>query len=328
MKKKQTSPDPLSIFLMGATASGKSEIALKLAEKFDGEIINADSMQVYRGLNIGTAKPSSEEMSRIKHHLINILDISEKLNAFTYRSLAETTVCEIRKRGKIPIFVGGSGLYLKLLIDKTAIPPSNPLLAKQLAEQYSGNDGFMNLSQFLEKRNPEIHRKTYPNHRRMLRAAELIMLGENPTIKTESISKNKTCESRNLSFFLIRQRNDLKNRIIARTDWMLENGWLQEAETMIKKGLFSTPTARQSLGYRSIAKNLAGHITFDAMREEIISATYQLARKQESWFKNKHLDAIHIHLPEDEKLLFEILKNEIATSILYKDKYLDKNLIP
>ncbi|HPN83728.1 MAG TPA: tRNA (adenosine(37)-N6)-dimethylallyltransferase MiaA [Victivallales bacterium] len=308
-------PEPLSIFLMGATATGKSDIAMKVAERFGGEIINADSMQVYKGLDIGTAKPSPEERRQIPHHLIDVLEISEKLDVFKYKNLAEIAVNEIRKNGKIPIFAGGSGMYLKAVIDDLDPLPSDPELYSRLSEEYSDSNGIERLKRFLGDKSPADLSKTYPNLRRMLRAAELVILNERSACLQRTRWDNSSSIGRNLCFIICRDRKELKQRIADRTKQMLEKGWIQEAETMIKKGLLNSPTARQVIGYGIIAEYLSGQTTYEAMRDRIISATIKLARKQDTWFRNKHKDTIRVEMPKDEDLLFKTVEKRIESGI-------------
>jgi tRNA dimethylallyltransferase len=290
---------------MGPTASGKSELAIHLAECFSGEIISADSMQAYKGLDIGTAKPAPEEMKKIKHHLINILEIHEPLNVFKYKELAERAVCEIRKRGKLPIIAGGSGMYLKALIDGLDPLPSDKAISLELDKKFSGEEGFKSLCLFLKEKSEEDFHQTYPNRRRMLRIAEIIILtGKAPKeLKTKwaksDAGKEKIC------FVIKRERDDLKRRIKERTEKMLSEKWVEETENLIRKGLLNSPTARQAIGYKIIAKYIAGQINCDEMKAEIISATWKLARRQESWFRNRHKDAISINMPAEKEKLFQ-----------------------
>ncbi len=291
---------------MGPTATGKSSLAIEIASRIGGEIINADSMQVYRGLDIGTAKPTAEERRKIPHHLMDILPVSERLDAFKYKSLAEKAASKIRLRGKIPVFVGGSGLYLRTLLDDLDPPPADPRLAEELRAKYAGEDGFERLAAFLLDKSPAAYQRCHPNPRRMLRAAEILILEEKlgPQTGRKTI---KTCEFRNLCFVLDRTRDDLKERITRRTGQMLSAGWIDEARGMIAKGLLNSPTARQAIGYRTIARHLAGEIPFEEMRDEIISETLGLAKRQRSWFRNKHKDATAITLPDEENRLLDII---------------------
>ncbi len=291
---------------MGPTAVGKSSLAIEIASRIGGEIINADSMQVYQGLDIGTAKPSAEERRKIQHHLIDIFPVSERLDAFKYKSLAEKAASEIRLRGKIPIFAGGSGLYLRTFLDDLDPPPADPGLAEELRAKYAGEDGFKRLAEFLLEKSPAAYRRCHPNPRRMLRAAEILILEEKSGIQPEKKAK-KRCEIRNLCFVLDRTRDDLKERITRRTGQMLSAGWIDEARGMIAKGLLNSPTARQAIGYRTIARHLAGEIPFGEMRDKIISETIGLAKRQRSWFRNKHKDATFITLPGEENKLFDIV---------------------
>ncbi|HPO89483.1 MAG TPA: tRNA (adenosine(37)-N6)-dimethylallyltransferase MiaA [Victivallales bacterium] len=300
------------IFLMGPTAVGKSQLALEIALQFDGEIINADSMQLYRGLDIGTAKASPEEQKKIKHHLIDILDISEKINVFKYKKLAEEAACEIRKRGKNIIFVGGSGLYLKTLIEDINEPPASTELMAKLQKIFSEDDiGKKKLAEFLETKSFTDFQRTYPNYRRMLRAAELIILKEKIQTERKKTSGIFTF-SEKIAFFITMEREELKKRIMSRTEEMLKKGWIEEARKMILKGLLNSPTAKQAIGYNIIGKFLSNQISYNEMKEEIIRQTCQLAKKQNTWFKNQHKDAIKILLPHEKERIFQIIKSKLS----------------
>lgn len=299
------------VFIIGPTAIGKSRIAIKIAERFNGEIINTDSMQIYRNMNIGTAAPSQNEQKKIKHHLINILDIHEKIDVFKYKKLAENALCEIRKRGKIAIFAGGSGLYIKTLLDDIEEPPASPELARKLKEEYSGENAIEKLANFLKDNDPNACKKTYPNMRRMLRAAEIILLKQSsPSSSTTPTEKKILSHIKKLVFSLKIEKELLKKNIIARTDQMLQNGWIDEAKMLIINGLLNTPTARQAIGYAIIAKFLSGEISYEEMREKIISQTLKLAKKQITWFKNQHKNTIPINLPDEENKIFDIILKE------------------
>jgi len=297
---------------MGPTAVGKSQLAIEIASQFNGEIINADSMQFYRELNIGTAKVSPEEQKKIKHYLIDIIDISEKINVFKYKKLAEEAVCEIRKRGKNIIFVGGSGLYLKTLIEDINEPPASPDIMTELQKIFSEDDiGKEKLAEFLKTKSITDFQRTYPNYRRMLRAAELIILREKIQKEPQKTAGIFTF-SEKIAFFITMEREELKKRIRIRTEEMLKKGWIEETRKLILKGLLNSPTARQAIGYNIIGKFLSNQISYDEMKEEIIKQTCQLAKKQCTWFKNQHKDAIKIVLPDEKEKIFQIIETKLS----------------
>ncbi len=305
------------IVLCGSTASGKSEVSLKLALEFGGEIISADSMQIYKGLDIGTAKPSSDERRTVPHHLIDVLDMSEPLNVYKFVELAENAISDIRSRGKIPFLVGGSGMYIRALLYGLDPLPGDDGLRKLLELEFGSPQDFDKLRKVMKSLDPTSFSRWKDNQRKLLRAMEVKKLTGKSILELQKTWAGKM-KYDTVSLFLLWERGKLKKRIEERTDAMLKKGWIKEAEKMIGKGLFNTPTARQSLGYSIIGSFLGGEIDFSTMRQKIITATWQFARRQETWFKNKYTEAETVPMPVDYSIFLEKIRSKLQQSILSK----------
>ncbi len=281
---------------MGPTASGKSGLALELARKFSGEIVSADSMQLYRGLNIGVAKPTPEEQREIPHHLIDVLDISEPVDVFRFAELAESAISDILSRNRLPIVAGGSGMYLRALLYGLDPLPADPELKKKLLAEYGNNDQLPKLREVMKVRDPDAYERWNQHHRKLLRALEVLELtGKSITAQQKSWDKN-SCRPATV-WNLVWEREELKKRIRERTAQMLANGWIEEAKKLIGQGLLETPTAYQALGYRLIGDHLNGKLSREELEAKIVTATWQFARRQLTWFRNQHPEAETINMP-------------------------------
>ena len=277
--------------IMGATASGKTALAVRLALRLGGEVISADSMQVYRGLAIGTAKPSPEERAGIPHHLIDIADITEKYDVFRFCSDAEKLITEIRSRGKVPVAAGGTGLYLRGLLYGLDPLPASESLRKELDSQYDNEAHFPELQRIMQEKAPQDYEK-FHQHRRNL------LLTGNQMTKLQQTWKTAECRRDARSFVLEWDNAVLRERISRRCSEMLASGWIDEAERFIREGLHDSPTAWQVLGYRQIAEYLNGRLRRDELHDRITTATWQFARRQNTWFRTQHPEAKRIPMPE------------------------------
>ncbi len=300
------------VIICGPTACGKSGLALELARKLDGEIISADSMQLYRGLDIGTAKPGKKETSEVPHHLIDLFDISERLDVFRYVDLAEKAICEIRGRGRLPIISGGTGMYIRALLYGLDQLPSNPELRARLDAEYDNEAGFEKLCILMQERDPKDFARWRQHRRKLIRALEVFELtGRSITELQKTWNEKPVLRHAVFSRTLSWDREILKKRIEERTDSMLSSGWLEEARKMIACGLLESPTAHQALGYKIMAEHLAGRIDYDTMRSSIITSTWQYARRQITWFKNKHPESKPLQMPADAENLSEQIRGSL-----------------
>jgi tRNA dimethylallyltransferase len=273
------------IFIAGPTAAGKSEIALALAEQLGGEIISADSMQVYRGLDIGTAKPSPAERARVPHHLIDICDLTEAFDAAQFIRLAQKAVAEIQSRGRVPVFCGGTGLYFKALLSGLGEAPSaNPELRDELEAA-----SFESLLGELRERDPEAYEKIdKQNPRRVIRAVEVIRLTGKKFSEQRAEWKAEGGKRKAENFFCInRPPADLHARINARVDEMFRRGLVDETRGLLRHGLEQNKTAMQAIGYRQVVEHLRGERNLAETIEQVKIRTRQFAKRQLTWFRRQ-----------------------------------------
>jgi tRNA dimethylallyltransferase len=279
------------ITIVGPTASGKSDLSLALAQAVDGEVINADSMQVYQGMDIGTAKLTEAERAGIRHHLLDLWALQEPANVAQYQQLARAAVDDIWQRGRVPIVVGGSGLYVRAIIDDLRFPGTDADVRAELLAQLD-EVGAVALHAELMKRDPAAAAAILPtNGRRIVRALEVIHLtGETFT----ATLPDPMPVIPSLTIGLDIAREVLDERIALRVARMWEKGFVAEVEYLRTIGLDTAPTARQALGYAQILDALMRGVDPDTTREATIVATRRFARRQMSWFRR---DAASTWLP-------------------------------
>ena len=297
------------IVIAGPTAAGKSEIAALLAELFNGEIVSVDSMQVYRGLNIGTAKPSACDRARVPHHLIDIIDLNEGFDAAMYSRLARAAVEDIQSRGREPILCGGTGLYFKAFEQGLGdSPPSSPRLRAELEAA-----PLPELLRELAERDPKAHEKIdRKNPRRVIRAIEVIRLTGKPfSEQRANWSAQQSMDSGSphafspaTSFGLLRSSSDLHHRIESRVDEMFRNGLVAETAKLIEAGLAQNKIAMQALGYRQVIEHLDGKRSLDETVELVKIRTRQFAKRQMTWFRGQmRLNWVQIKPEEPPKAI-------------------------
>ncbi len=275
---------PLIVYI-GCTASGKSAAALAEAEKIGGEIISCDSMQFYKDLPIGTAQPTMEERERVPHHLVGTLELDQRMTVTDYCALAQKAVADVRSRGKVPILCGGTGLYVKSFICGMDDLPADVELRKTLDEKYDSAAGETALIEEMRRLDPLALEKWQNCRRKLIRALEVRLISGKSILSFQSgqNSRRFPCTIR-----LIERESDvLKERIHKRAKLMLQSGWIEEAEAAIAKGLLSTPTAHQALGYKIIAEYLNGGFDRDTLLDKLSTATWQYARRQRTWFRHQ-----------------------------------------
>ena len=294
------------LVISGATASGKSALALEAAQALDGEIISVDSMQLYRDLPIGTAQPSEEEKAAVKHWLTGVYELSERSEVFRFCSEADDAISAVRAKGKLPILCGGTGLYLKALLYGLDDLPSNRELRKELDELYDSEEGEKALHSRISALDPAAFERWKDCRRRLIRALEVFLITGKSVIELQQ-GKRETMRYRTRSFVLERESSELKERIALRARKMLASGWIDEAQAAIKKGLFFTPTAHQALGYKIIDGFLKGEFDREKLHEKICTATWQYARRQRTWFRHQHPEAQNITSVDIKHLLNSIL---------------------
>ena len=288
MASAQKIPPPSSLlpplFLAGPTAVGKSAVALVLAEKIGGEIISVDSMQVYRGLDLGTAKPTADEQRKIPHHLVNICDLHEPFDAAQFIRRAQKAVAEIQSRGHSPVFCGGTGLYFKAYREGLgAAPPSDEKLRAELE-----NAPLELLLAELRERDPAAYEKIdRQNPRRVIRAVEVIRLtGEKFSgQRAEWGTASRISNPESQLFCLTRAPDVLHRRISQRVDEMFSRGLVDETRELLKQGLAENQHAMQAIGYRQVVEHLRGEHTLAATIELVKIRTRQFSKRQLTWFR-------------------------------------------
>lgn len=278
------------VVIMGPTASGKSALALKWAQQRGGEIVSVDSMQVYRGLEIGTAQPTAEERKMVPHHLVGFMDIRERVEVFSFCELADAAIADITARGKLPILAGGTGLYLRSLLYGLDDLPNDPELRAKLDAEYDSDAGEEALHERMRELDPAALEKFQTCRRRLIRALEVRLITGKSLLELQGVAKPK------LRYEVEAWRLDpptevLKDKIARRAHLMLANGWIDEAKRALDAGLLTTPTAHQALGYRLIAEHLEGAFDRDELEKRIVTATWQFARRQRTWFRHQHPEA-------------------------------------
>lgn len=294
------------IVICGATATGKSDIAIEIAREIDAEVINADSMQLYQGMDIGTAKLSVEERKGIPHHLLDVLDVSQDSTVAWYQEMARTAIAEIHSRGKDALIVGGTGLYIKAVLDDLNFPDTDPEVRAKLeaeAEEFGSASLFSRLEELDPAAALAIDRA---NTRRIIRALEVIEITGQPftaNLPREDSSRYPDA----LQFGLVMDREHLRERIDLRVDRMWNAGFVDEVDHLIAKGIRDGVTAQRALGYAQIIAMRDGTITEDEAKEETKRASRQYARRQETWFsRDARIQWIAQHQPRLETILQKI----------------------
>ena len=286
------------IAVVGPTASGKSDLALDLAEALDGEIINADAMQLYRGMDIGTAKTPPQQRRGIAHHQLDVLDVTKDASVAAYQREARADVARIAARGKVPIAVGGSGLYVRALLDDLAFPDTDPELRAELEARLEVEGPGM-LHDELARLDPEAaDRIDRRNGRRVVRALEVVRLTGRPFAAAQPVAATPVLEAVQIAIDV--PRPELTERIAARARRMFDDGLLEETAALVEAGLDEGKTARRAVGYAQARAVLAGETELEDAVGATAIATRQLARRQLTWFRRD--DRIH-WLPEDSDLL-------------------------
>lgn len=276
---RQEPPRPV-IAVVGPTGSGKSDLGVNLALALDGEVINADALQFYRGMDIGTAKITVEERRGVPHHLLDSMDVTQEASVADFQDECRAAVNDIHSRGKRAILVGGSGLYVRAALDVLEFPGTDPTLRKELEEECESN-GLAPLRARLEEVDP-VSAARLGDARRVIRALEVHGLTGRPF---SSFMPQREYFQPALQIGLEVDREQLRERLAERVHRMVEAGLQQEVERLDAVGLRSGKTASRALGYAQFLKVLDGEMTADTAAEETIVATRQFARRQLTWFR-------------------------------------------
>ncbi|MDN5806418.1 MAG: tRNA (adenosine(37)-N6)-dimethylallyltransferase MiaA [Brevibacterium sp.] len=270
-----------TITIAGATATGKSDLALNLAEHLGGEIINTDSMQFYRGMDIGTAKLPVTQRRGITHHLIDILDVREEANVQTFQQQARDAIADIRARGNRPILVGGSGLYVRAATDQMEFPGTDSTVRARIEAEVAADR--WGRHRHLQEIDPAAAAKITPNDsRRIVRALEVIELTGRSF--SAQLPEYQAIEP-TLHLGLSVERKILHERIAARVKIMWDQGWVDEVRGLLDRGLAEGRTASHAIGYAQIQQYLAGELDIGDAQEQTTIRTRQFARRQDTWFR-------------------------------------------
>ena len=270
------------IAVVGPTATGKSGLAIELARALGGEIVNADSMQLYQGMDIGTAKEPDAAWQGVPHHLLDIWPVTQAANVADYAKLARAAIDEIIARGRVPILAGGSGLYVRAALDDLDFPRTDAAIRARLEEEL-GRAGAAALHARLAGLDPAAAAAILPsNARRIVRALEVIEISGRPfTATMPAYLQNRPAVQIGLTL----PRPELDRRIAARVDRMWQAGLEAEVRSLAARGLRDGRTASRALGYQQLLRYLDGEWTLEEARLETIKATRRFARRQESWFR-------------------------------------------
>lgn len=294
------------LVVVGPTASGKTSLSVRLAKELNGEVVSADSMQMYRGMDIGTAKPTPAEMAGIPHHLIDILEVEETFSVADYAALARPLIREIGRRGKLPILTGGTGLYISAVTDHIQFSPipSDKAMRQQLRRR-AEEEGTEAVYAILRECDPETAAAIHPNNLgRVIRAIEVyrltgVTMAEHNRRSRAVPPPYRTC----ILGLTSRDRQFLYDRINRRVDRMLEQGLLEEAEALLQRDL--SQTAAQAIGYKELRNYFAGAESLEQAVERLRQESRNYAKRQLTWFRReKGIRWLEIDTFPDEDALF------------------------
>lgn len=297
------------VVILGPTATGKSHCAVELAKKLQGEIISGDSMLVYRGMDIGTAKPSAAELSEVPHHLVDILPPDAEFNVVDFKTRAEKLITEITARGKVPIIAGGTGLYIKALLEDYSFNRADKVdTLREELEAFLQENGKEALYERLLQLDSEAASNIHMNNtRRVIRAIESAMQGETVACTHASAARYDA-----IIFGLNMPREDLYNRIEKRVDIMLQQGLEEEVRSLLQQGVPASCQSMQSIGYRQMVWYLQGDMDYAAAVDKLKQATRNFAKRQLTWFrKMPYIKWLELSAEPDYASAVEAMYSEI-----------------
>lgn len=270
--------------LVGPTASGKTEAAVRVAEALGAEILSIDSMQVYRGMDVGTAKPTAEQRARVRHHLLDLVEPSEAFNVAAFQAAARDAADDVRRRGARPLLVGGSGLYLRAVVDRLEFPGTESDVRDDLEDEaaFAGAD---RMHGRLAEMDPVAASKIEPaNVRRTVRALEVAAITGRPFSSYASAWEDYPAD-RVRAAGVRMTPEQLSSRAEERVQEMLDAGWIDEVETLVADGFGGWLTSTQAIGYAELARHLTGELGLEDAVRQTVTRTHRLARRQMAWFR-------------------------------------------
>jgi tRNA dimethylallyltransferase len=274
---------PLVIAVVGPTAAGKSDLSVALCKELGGEIVNADAMQVYRGMDVGTAKISPAERQGVPHHLLDVLDVTQTATVAEFQQLARAAIDDCLQRGVVPVLVGGSALYVRAILDDFVFPGTDPAVRERLEAELE-RDGSGALHRRLAEVDPAAAAQILPsNGRRIVRALEVVEITGAPYVAT--LPEHRYVYPGAVQLGLDVPRPELDERIDRRVARMFEQGFVDEVRELLTRGLLEGRTANRALGYPQVIGLLDGEISEAEARERTAQATRRFARRQDSWFR-------------------------------------------
>ena len=303
---------PPLIILSGATAVGKTDLSIRLAKKIDGDIISADSMQVYKGFDIGTAKIRKEEMQGVRHYLIDELEPDEEFSVFEFQKRALAHIRHILEQGRIPIIAGGTGFYIQSVLYEIEFTSSETdTQYRTELEQLAREQGAQALHRLLEQADPEAAQQIHANNiKRTIRALEYHReTGQRISLHNE-MQRSRQPAFNAAYFVLNRDRSVIYNRIDQRVDIMLKEGLVQEVRSLLERGVSPDSLAMQGLGYKEIVRYLNGELTCEETADLIKKSTRHFAKRQLTWFRREK-DVIWMNYedyPSEDAMLAEMIK--------------------
>jgi tRNA dimethylallyltransferase len=291
---------PKLVIVVGPTAAGKSELVLELAPWLNAEVINADSQQVYRQMDIGTAKPSKAERAKVPHHVIDVVDPDDEFNVARYRELALASAQDIQSRGKLAIVSGGTGLYIRALTRGLFVGPAQDVGIRKTLNAEAEKNGLRSLYQRLARVDASATSWVHPHDRqRIIRALEVYQLTGKPISEWQKEHGFRESAFSILKIGLARQREELYDRIHQRCDQMIEAGLVHEVKSLFEKGYTSDLNSLCSVGYRHIGGFLMGRMSFEEALHLMKRDTRRLAKRQLTWFHRD--EEIHWLHPERQR---------------------------
>ncbi len=295
------------LVITGPTAAGKTELGIKLAEMISGEIVSADSRQVYRFMDIGTAKPSMDERRKIPHHMIDVVSPDEEFTVADYVKGAGKAIIEISNKGKMPVMVGGTGLYVRAVVDGIFDGPGSDTEIRRQLEEEAKKKGVSYLHERLGKIDPDASLRIHPNdRRRIIRALEIYEITGYPISRLQKDGRKRKQEYSPKMFGINRSREELYRRIDERVENIFRTGFVEEVKMLMNMGYGENLISMEALGYREVIRFLNGKMDLEKTKSKIKKDTRNYAKRQLTWFrKDRRINWLNVKRSEKEEKIVE-----------------------